>query len=110
MYEEGKTKAIGDSKSSCGDRVNERWRLQRKGNVITNLTEHKVTSLSRCVPDIHSWLAGFPAGGCATKSQTHNMGAMQASKKFKTNELKTVPLSNQLFVYFLFPLFCHNLT
>lgn len=101
MYEEGKTKAIGDSKSSRGDRVNERCRLQRKGNVITDLTEHKVTSLSRCVPDIHSWLAGFPAGGCATKSQTHNMGAMQASKQFETNQPKTIPLSNHLFVYFI---------
>jgi hypothetical protein len=98
MYKEGKTKAIGDSKSSCGDRVNERCRLQSKGNIITDLTENKVTSLSRCEPDIHSYLTGFPAGGCATKSQTHNMGAMQASKQFKTNEFKTIPLSNHLFV------------
>jgi hypothetical protein len=30
------------------------------------------------------------------------MGAMQASKQFETNELKTIPLSNHhLFVYFI---------
>jgi hypothetical protein len=29
------------------------------------------------------------------------MGAMQASKQFKTNELKPIPLSNHRFVYFI---------
>jgi hypothetical protein len=39
--------------------------------------------------------------GVPQNHKTHNMGAMQASKQFKTNELKTIPLSNHLFAYFI---------
>jgi hypothetical protein len=39
--------------------------------------------------------------GVPQNHKTHNMGAMQASKQFKNNELKTIPRSNHLFAYFI---------
>jgi hypothetical protein len=110
MYEEGKTKAIGDSKSSCGDRVNERWRLQRKGNVITDLPEHKVTSLSRCGPDIHSW-AGWLASLLVSVPQNHKLTTWVRCKQASNSKLMNSKqfLSTIICLYILFTLFCHNL-
>jgi hypothetical protein len=111
MYEEGKTKAIGDSKSSCGDRVNESWRLQRKRNVITDLTEHKVSSLSRRVTDIHSWLAGWlPCWWVCHKitKLTTWVRCKQASNSKLMNSKQF--LSAIICLHILFPQFCHKLT
>lgn len=112
MHEEGKTKAIGDSESSCGDRVNESWRLQRKRNVITDLTEHKVSSLSRRVTDIHSWLAGWLPCWWWVCHKITKLTTWVRCKQASNSKLMNSKqfLAAIICLHILFPQFCHKPT